>query len=297
MSIYCEYHEKMRERDEMGIVLNLSEILLVIIEYFMLIFLFWSNYKIEFTKKKYIIVFVIILAEIILLEQPEKLLLQEYMVIYPAVVLFIRILYQLNMKESLKLWGICTVLLSIPEMFIDYIYRMYLELNEEYDYFFVTIPVILGLIIFWFVRGRKRIHQLFLLKGKMYWAAIVLLLFIQAMISYFTYILSEIFLISKVRWRIGNYLVGIGIILIPMLIVVLANTYNDTKKKAQQIEDLEKLGEYQKEYFIRMLEKEEETKKFRHDITADLMQLMCYCNKKEYDKLQSYMKQMTAHIE
>ena len=63
-----------------------------------------------------------------------------------------------------------------------------------------------------------------------------------------------------------------------------------------QADMLEKQNEQQREYFAQLLKKEQDTRQFRHDLIAELLELKNYCEKEEYDRLDAYLAEMLGSI-
>jgi sensor histidine kinase regulating citrate/malate metabolism len=60
---------------------------------------------------------------------------------------------------------------------------------------------------------------------------------------------------------------------------------------------IEKQNEQQRDYFSQLLDKEKETRRFRHDIINDLLVLQNYCDKKDYDSMELYLTQTLGAVE
>ena len=61
-------------------------------------------------------------------------------------------------------------------------------------------------------------------------------------------------------------------------------------------EVLERQNEQQREYFEQLLRKEQDTRQFRHDLIAELLELKNYFEKGEYIKLNDYLSEMLGEV-
>ena len=89
--------------------------------------------------------------------------------------------------------------------------------------------------------------------------------------------------------RLGSVVLEIGSVGICVLLFWLMYSYNNINELKIKNEIIEKISAQQKEYFEQLLSKEEETRKFRHDIMNDLLQMKHYCEQKKYENLETYI--------
>lgn len=88
--------------------------------------------------------------------------------------------------------------------------------------------------------------------------------------------------------------VGTAAMVIAMY-VLLCNINVKMRYKLQN-ELLEKYNTQQKEYFEHLLEKEEQTRRFRHDLIAQFVQLQHFAKEKEYDRLEHFIEEATLEL-
>ncbi len=120
------------------------------------------------------------------------------------------------------------------------------------------------------------------------------LLIIIAMLSYFTYALTEVLSIRQGLFGLGLVTVGGGIIFVSFLLMIYY--FNVQQKYQLKNEILEKYNEQQKKYFELLLEKEQKTRQFRHDIIAELIQIKNFSLKKDYNGLEKYITETLKEI-
>ncbi|MDE7157404.1 MAG: GHKL domain-containing protein [Lachnospiraceae bacterium] len=122
----------------------------------------------------------------------------------------------------------------------------------------------------------------------------LLLLIIIAMLSYFTYALTEVLSTGQGLFGLGLVTVGGGIIFVSFLLMIYY--FNVQQKYQLKNEILEKYNEQQKKYFELLLEKEQKTRQFRHDIIAELIQIKNLSLKKDYNGLEKYITETLKEI-
>ncbi|MBR1741407.1 MAG: GHKL domain-containing protein [Lachnospiraceae bacterium] len=143
------------------------------------------------------------------------------------------------------------------------------------------------LMIFFFRKGKKG----FLSFSDPAWKFVIAILRIMAlMMSYFMFVLEHIYL-SRAKAAGDLVFIG-GSIAINILIVAMIRYLNGIRTAQTEMDFMEKYHEQQKDYFMKLLSREQETKKFRHDIGNQLLQLQSYCMNGEYEKMQSFLEEV-----
>ncbi len=118
---------------------------------------------------------------------------------------------------------------------------------------------------------------------------------LTTMMMFFSYVITRYHLNEKEMFA-GKMLMASGQILIVILlygIIYISNSINILRGQKEIAEIQNKL---QKEHFEELLERETETKKFRHDIINDLLQIQNFSNNKKYDKLELYLEETLGTI-
>ena len=83
----------------------------------------------------------------------------------------------------------------------------------------------------------------------------------------------------------------------PFILVLLMIYYFNSQQRFQlENKMLEKYNEQQREYFEQLLEKEQKTKQFRHDVIAELVEIKNLNDSKEYNKLDEFLEDMLNEI-
>ncbi len=180
-------------------------------------------------------------------------------------------MYRLSVTETVRLFFISFPLLSIIESVFDFILLYGVQLEEKYVNIVYTVIIICIIWIYFLLLGRKIDKDAFLLPAKMNFVVACALFAIEAMISYFTFMIIEVILAEKKMIGLGLVITGGGVIVI--LILLMIYYFNEQNKYQLENAVLEKFNEQQKDYFEQLLKKEQGTRQFRHDIIAELMQI------------------------
>lgn len=203
-------------------------------------------------------------------------------------------IYRLRVSETIKLVLVSFPLLSILESIFEFILMYGVKLEPEYVNIVYTMVVVAIIWTYYWTIGRRIDRDAFLLPGKMSLVVAAALFAIEAMISYFTFVLVDVL-------QIDGEMIGLGIVIasgVVIVVLILLMIYYFNVQNKYQIENsiLERFNEQQREYFEQLLEKEQRTRQFRHDIIAELIQIKNYEDRKEYEKLGSYLDEMLSDI-
>ena len=117
----------------------------------------------------------------------------------------------------------------------------------------------------------------------------VIMLVLTSMMMFFSYILDTFQLEGRTFFA-GQVLMAFGQILIIILLYGIIFSGHSIYELRRQKEISEIQNKLQREYFKKLLARETETKRFRHDIINDLLQFQNYCANKKYDKLEHYLE-------
>ena len=117
----------------------------------------------------------------------------------------------------------------------------------------------------------------------------VIMLVLTSMMMFFSYILY-VFQLEGRTFFAGQVLMAFGQILIIILLYGIIFSGHSIYELRRQKEISEIQNKLQREYFQKLLARETETKRFRHDIINDLLQFQNYCANKKYDKLEHYLE-------
>lgn len=171
---------------------------------------------------------------------------------------------------------------------IVYIILDYLHMGSYKSEYAVTLWILCCLWVFYFTAGKKMDSQMFRLPVKVWGLLDIILFFLTMMMSFFTYVVAEE-LPNSGTMVIGRALSAAGGTVICILVFIIIYYYQNTCNFRMQKELAELQNEQQREYFLQLLEKEEETRSFRHEMINDLLELQNYCEKGDYEHMESYL--------
>lgn len=187
------------------------------------------------------------------------------------------------------------LMISMIEMSLYVGFGQYGLRESELDNI-VMLSIMMFLWLYYIAIGKRIEPYLFQVPIKVLYLLDFIMFILTAMMEFFSYVIVRELTESHVI-VIGKLLVALGGILICILLVAMVYFYNRTQMFRVEKSLVELQNEQQREYFQQLLDKEEETKKFRHDIIDDLLEMQNYCIKQDYDKLEMYLKSTLGVIE
>lgn len=211
-----------------------------------------------------------------------------------SAMIIIMSMYHLTISETVRLFLTSFLMVSILESIIEFILRYGIQLDERYVAIVDTGIITYVMWMYYVLIGRKIDKDAFLLTTKMNFVVACALFAIEAMISYFTFMIIEVVLVEKEMIGLGLVIAGGGVIVI--LILLMIYYFNEQNKYQLENAVLETFNEQQRDYFEQLLKKEQGTRQFRHDIIAELMQIKNFCAKEEYAELEAYVEEMLRDI-
>lgn len=210
-------------------------------------------------------------------------------------ILLIWILFDLSIKEIVPLGLANWLILSIiEENVIITIQTLYKIEERRFDgiIMFVISCVIWG---FYFAKKNNYNAKAFNLPIRIWVLMDVIMIILMAMLSFFTYVIVTMIPDGEMS-STGQVLLLFGGILIIVLLLVFVYYYSSTYEYRIQKEIMEMQIRQQREYFERLLEREEDTRKFRHDILNDLLELQNYCEKNKCQQMRQYLGNLTGVV-
>ena len=130
--------------------------------------------------------------------------------------------------------------------------------------------------------------------GKVWGGFNVTLMLLWLMYSFFTFVsVNALMGIEKVM---GHYLIFFGGIALCGLDFLLIYYINMDKVHIEQRGKAEQMQEAQKRYFEGLLEKEKDTRKFRHDLLNEMAILKCFIEKKDFATCKSYLEEIADDL-
>lgn len=203
--------------------------------------------------------------------------------------------FQIPWKYAL-LWGLGGMLiLNIIEATF-YSLISFLTLSSQLK---IILSGFMTILLIWSIYIPLHIKTIYihLPESKKIWLLLDLLLLILTMMTtYFLHIVESSFFASQELFR-AKLLIsagGMGITITLFLLIYYYDLFL-RNKKSRQIQAWQ-LHE-QRKYYQAMLQREKDTRKFRHDISNDLMQIASFCDHEQYDRLREYLQETFEGIQ
>lgn len=206
--------------------------------------------------------------------------------------------FEMPILRSLKKWLFSFGVISVLESCIDCILRTFslyitqIEMVCVIECSFVVI-VIIWSYYFWI--GKRIDKDNFILPKKIWRLLISVLCVIMLMMVYFVFVLKDVPDLKMVK--VGSVLILAGGLAICGIIIAVIYYFNGTEKYRLQNEMAEKYNEQQREYFTRLLEKEQDTRRFRHDIINHLIVMQDIAIKEQSEQLDEYIGGLLQDID
>lgn len=152
----------------------------------------------------------------------------------------------------------------------------------------------IAFLILYFTWFRKLPGNAFWLPSK-YRTLFILIEFLLAAMS--TLGLSVVYIyINGDAQRIANLILSLGSLALLLVFYGAIYYMNVTGNQNTQLEGLADYNEQQKSYYEMLLSKEEQTRKFRHDIENDLLEIQYYLEHEDIDKSTDKISQLLKDV-
>ncbi|MBQ9983812.1 MAG: GHKL domain-containing protein [Lachnospiraceae bacterium] len=215
---------------------------------------------------------------------------------YLLIFLIIYNLFSENLIEAIKTYFLTYAILVVLEGCIMCVIKVYSsELESKTIMAIMCVGIILFFLWGYYLLIGRKLDRNHLKIPKRVWKLFVgILCALILMMTYFVFVLE---CVSDVRMvKVGSVLILVGGIAICGMIVAVIYYFNGVEKYRLQSEMSEKYNEQQREYFIKLLEKEQDTRKFRHDIINHLMAMSDLADRGEQIGLQRYLDDLLMDI-
>ena len=203
------------------------------------------------------------------------------------------LIFEISIAETIKEY-----LVALPAMLILVFtaYGVLYDLKVEVSGNMIqsSLCVIIGLWLYYIFLGRKLDQDGFDMPGLLWIVISGVLFLLMVLILGFQYILMKIE--GSRSGEIGVVLITLSGPAMFVLIYIMLYHFNIKQKYQLQTELLTHYNEQQKAYFEQLLQKEQSTRQFRHDMISELLQMQNFCHKKEYDDLENYLSEMLDDI-
>lgn len=203
-------------------------------------------------------------------------------------------LFPHSFGENIKLFFASFAAMLLVEGIVDCVIMVFLDLQEIKEMNAYVLGVLL--LLWGYYLFRKRARNIYRVSARLKVVAAVMVYLLALMMNAAGWFLIE----SSFAYGSGVKYLGLFVILgsIASCILLFALIYyfNGTQSYARQAEMLERQNEQQREYFEQLLKKEQDTRQFRHDLIAELLELKSYSENGEYGKLDDYLAEMLGEI-
>ena len=204
---------------------------------------------------------------------------------------------KIRVIENIRYWFISILLISLTEQIIITLFRSNASgENRMYGIQSVvacTIVSVLLLIACRFTKGRTNESRP--LSWKAFLIIIPIVVGIDSCLSVMTYLLD--ILQDGFEKRVGLFVFFIATVGVCAALVIVYHIFQQKEYFEMQSIMEKKYNEEQREYFIRLLKKEEETRAFRHDMINHLLCMQNAMENSNYDEINTYLSDMLSEID
>lgn len=214
---------------------------------------------------------------------------------FPMAVMFVWVLFDLSFLEAILIGIFNWLILSFLESTLIVALKGIYNIGDMTLTGFIMLAIT-GLIWLIYCLSRERYNvQAFRLPIKVWVSLDMLMLILMAMLSFFGYVIVEDIANPEMS-ILGQRLLLLSGVSIIALLFSFVYFYSSSCLFRTQKEITEIQIKQQKEYFVQLMETEEETRRFRHDIINDLLEIKNFCDNREWDQMEQYLSKVTGVI-
>ncbi len=203
--------------------------------------------------------------------------------------------FQFSFWEGVRVWIVVYSVLGICHQCLQFVLRNFLWRSQwKWTATISKIIVsVLCLLLYKLIPGHKRIRI-----GQMpfrFWSIVAGALFaLHAMMVYLG--ITSFYIRGRRGSVVWAAVIIFGVIGIFLILVLCIYYYRMYGVLQLQNEYAEKFNAQQKEYFDRLIEKEQDTRNFRHEISNHLVSISGMANRHEYEALNLYVKELLGEL-
>lgn len=204
-------------------------------------------------------------------------------------------IFQISVKEMIPFGiGEWLILSNIENVF--YVLTQKLQLNSQLRFCMTDIVIsVLLWFLYWMLKKKDYLYYLQLPAKAWYMLDGVLFIF-TFITEFFGYIVAMETINIKMC-VFGRKMVVVAEFLILILLYLIIFYFNKMNHYRMQQEIMEQYNEQQQKYYLELLDREKQTKIFRHDIVNDLLELNHYYKQGKYEQLEQYLGEMLRDID
>lgn len=208
--------------------------------------------------------------------------------------LLILLIMDITKKRLLENIFLSFSLNSLLELVLLRIIRMLGFEDKNISYIFCGVITAVIIWLFYLLKVRKLDREIFVVEGKVNIMFSLMFLLFVAMFSLLSALLSHIGTEKNVLT--SNLVAVLGGFLLIVADFYLLYIFNERTKVEFEKRLAVQFNNQQKEYFERLLEKENDTRQYRHDMIAQLVQVKYFIDEGEYKEADSFLTGMLKSI-
>lgn len=209
-----------------------------------------------------------------------------------VVFVFFYSLFEMPFSKTAAVCAVSVFMTALLENTVFVLQTVYLS---ERDKIQTVMAVIVLVWLYHFVIGRKLEKEFFQLPLSLWWMMGGILFILTFSLVFQKFAIIMLAKNQKV-FIMGNALVCFTGVAVCGLMLAMVYYFNRTASYRSRKETAEHYNEQQKEYFGRLLEKEQATRQFRHDITGHLLAVGEMCRNGDSEKAGEYVNTLLAEV-
>jgi Signal transduction histidine kinase regulating citrate/malate metabolism len=204
-------------------------------------------------------------------------------------------LFRTALRDLVKMWIISLLMVSMIEIIVRQMVVVFGVWNDRFtESVLCVIFTQCGLILYYVLIGRKVKNSLLQLSWKIWILMMGMMGIFLLMLSCFFFFSRDMAMQEYIRTRVLlTVFAGIATVI---LIILFEHYFQKTQEYKLYEQLAREYNEQQKEYFGQMLKKEQDTRKFRHDIVNHLLVVKNLFQKNEYGNAESYIAELLEDI-
>lgn len=191
--------------------------------------------------------------------------------------------------------AVCTVSVFLTALLENTVFVLQTVNLSQRDRIQTVMAVIMLVWLYHFVIGRRLEKEFFQLSLSLWWIMGGILFILTFSLVFQKFVIIMLAKNKKV-FIMGNALVCFTGVAVCGLMLAMVYYFNRTACYRSQKETAEIYNEQQKEYFDRLLEKEQATRQFRHDIIGHLLAVEEMCKTGDGVKAGEYVNTLLAEV-
>lgn len=203
---------------------------------------------------------------------------------------------KMGVIENIKYWCVSVLLIALTEQIILTMFSSDTADTITYGMWNVLACVIVSamlLIAGWFIKDTEDEGKV--LSWKVFLIVIPIVAGIEICFSYMTYLLDT--LPESFQKNVGLIIFLLAAIGICAALVIVLHIFRQKEYFERKSIMENKYNQQQREYFLHLLEKEEETRRFRHDVVNHLLCMQNAMENKNYQEVTAYLADVLSEVD